>query len=100
MTTSVICRTVVLTLVAAQGCMYVPASKGGRGIELATDRARLNRSESNGGGGGFAPKVVENKRKPTRLVARDGTSCVVSDKKFNSTEPGESVWCTWFDTDR
>ena len=77
--------------------MYVPASKGGRGIELATDRARLNRSESNGG---FAPKVVENKRKPTRLVARDGTSCVVSDKKFNSTEPGESVWCTWFDTDR
>ena len=101
MTRSSVGRTVVLVLVAAtQGCMYVPPSKGGRGIELATDRARLNKDDREGRGSGFGPKTVVDKRKPTRLIARDGTSCVVSEKKFEATIPGESVWCTWFDADR
>jgi hypothetical protein len=100
MTRSSVGRTVLLVLVVAtQGCMYVPPSKGGRGIELATDRSRVNKNRDDRAGG-FGPKVVTDKRKPTRLVARDGTSCVVSDKKFESTIPGESVWCTWFDADR
>ena len=87
-------------LVAAQGCMYIPASKGGRGIELATDRARVNKSTRDDRTGGFGPKAVTGKREPTRLIARDGTSCVVSEKKFQSTALGTSIWCTWFDADR
>ena len=94
-------RTVVLLFaVAAQGCMYVPASKGGRGIEIAADRSRLHKSDQDSRAGRFGPKVVAERRKPTRLVARDGTSCVVSQKKFDSTIEGESIWCTWFDADR
>jgi hypothetical protein len=100
MTTASIRRTVVLMLVAAQGCMYIPASKGGRGIELVTDRSRVNKNTGDNRAGGFGPKAVTGKREPTRLIARDGTSCVVSEKKFQSTALGTSVWCTWFDTDR
>jgi len=39
------------------------------------------------------------KEKPTRLVARDGTRCIVSQKKFDSTVLGASVWCIWMDLD-
>ena len=99
MTVTSVRRAVVLVLASAQGCMYVPASKGGRGIELATDRSRTRNANSDRGGG-FGPKVVEGKREPTRLIARDGTSCVVSKKKFDSTILGAPVWCTWFDADR
>jgi hypothetical protein len=93
-------RTAVLLLVAAQGCMYIPASKGGRGIELASDRGRVGSSAQESRRTGFEPKTVTGKREPSRLIARDGSSCVVPQKRFQSTTLGTSAWCTWFDTDR
>jgi hypothetical protein len=50
--------------------------------------------------GGFGSKVVEVKRQPVWLVAGDGTSCAVPEKKFNTTVVGESVWCTWLGSNR
>jgi hypothetical protein len=49
---------------------------------------------------GFGPKSVQGKTPPTRLIARDGTSCTVSEEKYDATALGNSVWCAWFDTDR
>jgi hypothetical protein len=49
---------------------------------------------------GFGPKIVEDKRPPTRLIARDRTSCVVSKNKYDATALGTTVWCTWIDMDR
>jgi hypothetical protein len=92
-------RAIFLVLLAAQGCMYVPPSKGGRGLQIGGDGGRRdNRNRSTLGG--FGGKVVHDKREPTRLVARDGTSCVVPKKKFDATVPGTTVWCKWFDADR
>ena len=48
---------------------------------------------------GVGPKIVEGKQRPSRLIARDGTSCLASPKKFRETEIGESVWCSWGYTD-
>jgi hypothetical protein len=48
----------------------------------------------------FGPKPVVGKEKPSRLLARDGTSCVVSPKKYESTILGTTVWCGWMQTDR
>jgi hypothetical protein len=49
---------------------------------------------------GFGPKSVQGKTPPRRLIAGDGTSCTVSEEKYDSTAIGNSVWCAWFDTDR
>ena len=49
---------------------------------------------------GFGQKPIQGKTPPTRLVAQDGTSCVVSQEKYDSAVPGTSVWCTWLDPDR
>lgn len=92
-------RAIFLVLLAAQGCIYVPASKGGRGLQVGANRGR-GKDGAHNTANGFGPKTVHDKRAPTRLVARDGTSCVVPKKKFDATVTGTSVWCTWFDADR
>jgi len=83
-----------VVLVASQAC-YIPIGHGakpevrliplrGEGSQKAERATSL-----------FGPKSVLGKENPTRLIARDGTSCIVSQKKFDSAEIGESVWCTW-----
>ena len=49
---------------------------------------------------GYARKLVHGKENPTLLIARDGTSCTVSKKKFDSTRIGAPVWCSWIDRNR
>lgn len=44
--------------------------------------------------------VCPMRRGEGRLIARDGTTCVVSKKKFHSTQVGMNVWCTWTDPAR
>jgi hypothetical protein len=85
-----------LVLVVTQAC-YVPIGHGAK-PEIASKPVRSNGApKSRRNGNGFGPKSVQGKEKPTRLVARDGTSCIVSRKKFESTNLGTSVWCAWMD---
>ncbi|HKP75654.1 MAG TPA: hypothetical protein VJT67_08930 [Longimicrobiaceae bacterium] len=40
-------------------------------------------------------KVVAGKHAPNELVARDGTSCITTEARFERTQPGDPVWCMW-----
>jgi len=40
-------------------------------------------------------KRVAAKREPHVLVARDGTSCVTTEARFERAQPGDRVWCAW-----
>ena len=46
---------------------------------------------------GYGVKRVYGKQEPANLIARDGTNCGVSKKKYDSTRIGTSVWCIWSD---
>jgi hypothetical protein len=95
--------TVVAFLVVAttQGCVW----RRGEGISPdllpAKDKSTSTPSRSRTGATeGFGRKNVVGKQEPLRLVARDGTTCIVSKKKYDSTILGRSVWCTWVDEKR
>ena len=91
-------RALVLAVVlVTQGCMI--DYKRGNGPQLISP-PRTGAGSHQGLARGFGSKIVEGKQPPVRLVARDGTSCLVSRKKFESAEVGEAVWCTWTDTNR
>jgi hypothetical protein len=79
----------IVVLVLTQGCFF-PVGRGGKRPELIQDKVRGNGAPSRGSQG-FGPKSVQGKQPPTRLIARDGTSCVVSEKKYESTALGASV---------
>ena len=49
---------------------------------------------------GYGLKPVHGKEDPTTLIARDGTTCTVDKKKYDSAMIGKSVWCTWIDPRR
>ena len=95
-------RALALAVVLVTTGCYIDFKRPGRPqVVPKTFQGREHRQAGdNALGDGFGPKVVEGKQRPTRLIARDGTSCTVSQKKFDSTIPGSSVWCTWFDTNR
>jgi hypothetical protein len=100
MTASTVRAFAVVMLVLVQGCL-VPVKRSGSGPKQLIP-ARGARS---GGGSvtlfrGFGPKSIQEKRPPKRLVARDGTSCYVSEQKYASTALGESAWCIWLDTNQ
>jgi hypothetical protein len=46
---------------------------------------------------GFSRKLVSGKQSPSLLIARDGSRCTVSEKRFADTKEGEQVWCAWTD---
>jgi hypothetical protein len=46
---------------------------------------------------GFSRKLVSGKESPSQLIARDGSRCTVSAKRFEDTREGEQVWCAWTD---
>ena len=87
----------VALLVLAQGCT-LSVGRGSR-VPFSRDRAKSSAAPERGKQG-FGPKAVAGKESANRLVARDGTSCAVSEKKYLSTALGASVWCTWVDTRR
>ena len=86
----------VATLGLTQGCL-LPTGRGGQRPQLICGKPQ---NGANRGSQGFGPKTVEGKRPPTRLIAKDGTSCVVSEPKYESVALGTSVWCSWMDLDR
>lgn len=45
--------------------------------------------------GPFAGKTVADKQRPNRLVATDGSTCVVSKERFDKVEVGRKVLCAW-----
>ena len=49
---------------------------------------------------GYGLKPVHGKEDPATLIARDGTSCTVGKKKYDSTKIGKSAWCTWIERRR
>ena len=89
----------IIGLLATQACS-IHRLGGDRPNLLLPTKARSNGAPSRDNRGGFGLKVVQGMSPPTRLIARDGTSCVVSRKKFDSATVGKSVWCPWVDTDR
>jgi hypothetical protein len=40
-------------------------------------------------------KTVSGKEPPNRLVAVDGTICIVSKERYESVKPEDKVWCAW-----
>jgi hypothetical protein len=40
-------------------------------------------------------KTVSTKEPPSRLVAIDGTVCLVSASRYAEVDPGDRVWCDW-----
>ncbi len=44
---------------------------------------------------GIGRKVVNGKREPNVLVAIDGATCRVSERKFRETSYGERAFCAW-----
>ena len=40
-------------------------------------------------------KTVTGKEGPARLIAVDGTICIVSASKFGSVKLNDRVWCDW-----
>ena len=101
MTTSIVRAVALVALVVGQAC-FIPAGRGGRTGPVPDGRPGVAQPSSGERrlGEGYGPKAVRGKEPPTRLLARDGTSCVVSERKFESTTLGTSVWCTWLDADR
>jgi len=86
----------VAVILCTQSC-YLDFKRGGKPEPLPGNYATRSNRDSRPG---FGPKLVEGKQPPTRLLARDGTSCVVSQKKYDSTVLGQSIWCSWIDTNR
>ncbi len=94
------CALVMGVLLASTGCYIDFKRPGGPKVVAGSAPMRGYRPAGNKSlVDGLGGKVVEDKKPPTRLIARDGTSCTVSKKKYDSTVLGASVWCTWFRTD-
>ena len=78
-------RTLTAALVAAlvfiTGCANLPFRTQGE-HPFGSDR-------------GPQRKTVVSKEPPSRLVAIDGTVCLVSASKYDSVDPEDRVWCDW-----
>lgn len=49
---------------------------------------------------GYGLKLVHGKEDPATLIARDGTTCSVDKKKYDSATIGKPTWCTWIERRR
>ena len=65
---------VSIVLVACSACISIPLRGG---------REQLGR------------KSVASKDPPQRLLAPDGTGCLVAPRRFQEVRIGERVWCHW-----
>jgi hypothetical protein len=96
-------RAVVLAaLVCVPGC--VKFRRGGTADMLPkmglTDGGSSSTNQNARATEAFGLKPVNGKAEPATLIARDGTTCMVSKDKYDSTKIGTSVWCTWIDRRR
>ena len=44
---------------------------------------------------GLSRKPVSGKEEPATLLARDGSRCIVTEKRFKEVALGEQVTCAW-----
>jgi hypothetical protein len=79
-------RLAVLSLLVIVAACHV------RPVPFGTDSA-LGRSKTKGPE--YAEKVVNMKRSPVTLIARDGSRCTVDETTFRDTRVGETAVCTW-----
>jgi len=99
--TSIARALALAALVVSQGCILnamrgttpQPGSQRGYGRDGAAGNERSLVD-------GLGSKPVTGKEAPTRLIARDGSRCDVSKKKYDSTIVGTTVWCVWVNTTR
>jgi len=92
---------IAILVAAAQGCIW----RRGAGVEIPPFPTREGDSKtpasaSRGTTEGFGLKTVAGKEEPNRLIARDGTVCTVSKRKFQSVVLGKTTWCGWMDQKR
>ena len=96
----------ILCVAALAGLLAIPACvRIGRGSPPnLVPKTGLNRGavsdENRPLVDGLGLKPVHGKEEPATLLARDGTSCTVSKKKFDSTRLGTSAWCAWTEKSR
>ncbi len=77
-------------------CISIPIPGGTREEPgYAGGRRPTSRSADPSGGPALASKPVIGKEPPHKLLARDGTSCVVSRDKFERVSIGAPVLCVW-----
>lgn len=74
----------VLSL-AATACGIRPARLG---TDSASGQSKVKRAE-------FAEKIVNMKRAPLTLVARDGSRCQVDGETYRATRVGDRATCMW-----
>ena len=77
----VLCFLAVVFLAPVAGCGSLP-------FRIEGERPLL-------GSEGPQRKTVAAKEAPGRLVAVDGTICMVPAAKFESVEVDDKVWCAW-----
>ena len=85
---------------ASSGCLEAPRHRPsvptiGRPSEpILPDGRRESTTESR-----LTRKRVSAKREVSTLVADDGSTCTVSDKRYRDTKVGDDAWCVWVDGD-
>lgn len=91
---------VATVAIAHTACLSIPLR---RGASPDSDKATRRTIRSAGTPAADTPalgsKRVYGKQPPNRLLAHDGTSCIVSREKFENTAIGTSIWCVWTDLD-
>ncbi|HEV7992027.1 MAG TPA: hypothetical protein VGP25_09395 [Gemmatimonadaceae bacterium] len=67
----------------------MPARRGSAGtVGAKPDSASAIRSA-------LSSKLVSGKEAPATLIARDGSRCSVSAKRYDDMREGEEAWCAW-----
>jgi hypothetical protein len=80
---------VLAVALVAGGCRIAP-------VRLGSDSAH---GQTLGKRTEFAEKIVNMKRAPVTLIARDGSQCTVDEVTWRDTRVGESATCMWNYTD-
>jgi len=89
-----------LTVVLAAVACSRPAYVGTDGVRVGGGRP-APRVAPRGGGADSAPspdltrKLVAGKEPPSILIARDGTRCTVTARRYAETREGDYAWCAW-----
>jgi hypothetical protein len=97
-----IVRVVFLSaLVGTQACVRI----GRAGTAKPLPEPGVNKGSPSAGRNARSPEAyglepVHGKEDPATLIARDGTTCTVGKKKYESTQIGKSACCTWIERRR
>jgi hypothetical protein len=89
-------RILIAALILGQvACVSIPIPGTRREPRVSEVGRNVHQGDELLGPAAFSSKPVTGKEPPHRLLARDGTACIVSREKFERTLLGTSVWCVW-----